>query len=114
VVAGRGGDASRLRSEATADWVRDSPSSSRVRWPAMSVLRRSIVGAASTWLTSSTGMSRARHAAADLRRGDLSRRVVAVAGVRVDVSRLEEADAVVVAQRLHAQVCRPGELAGGQ
>jgi hypothetical protein len=46
--------------------------------------------------------------------GDLLSRVAPVPGARVDVSRFEEADLVVVAQRLDAEMGGPGEVADGE
>ncbi len=60
-----------------------------------------------------------RHVKARKRRmtwalGDLLSRVAPVPGARVDVSRFEEADLVVVAQRLDAEMGGPGEVADGE
>jgi hypothetical protein len=53
-------------------------------------------------------------AADDLRRDDLLRGVAPVPAVHVHVDRLQQAELVVVAKHLHAQVRGPGEVAYGQ
>ena len=50
----------------------------------------------------------------DLGGGDLLGGVTPVAGVRVDISWLQESDVVVVTQRLHAEVGGAGEISDGQ
>jgi hypothetical protein len=50
----------------------------------------------------------------DLGRHDLPRRVPAVSGVRVYINRLQQANLLIVAKHLHAQVRSPGEVADGQ
>ncbi len=49
-----------------------------------------------------------------LGRRDLIDGIPPVPGLRVDVSRLQQPDAVIVAQRLDAQVGGPGEVTDGQ
>src|SRR5580693_2112426 len=53
-------------------------------------------------------------AADDLRRDDLLSGVAPVPAVRVHAGRLQQAELVVVAKHLHAQVRGPGEVAYGQ
>ena len=50
----------------------------------------------------------------DLCRGDLLRRVTAVARVRVDLRRDQQPEPVVVPEGLHAEVGGPGEITDGQ
>jgi hypothetical protein len=63
---------------------------------------------------SSSGISRPAEAADDLRRDGLLCGVAPVSGVQVHVDRLQQADLVVVAEHLHAQVRGPGEVADRQ
>ena len=50
----------------------------------------------------------------DLGRGDLLGGVAAMTSVRVDVGRLQKADAVVMAEHLHAEVGGTGEVTDGE
>jgi hypothetical protein len=68
------------------------------------------VGGGQDGLHVGDGHAQIPQAADDLGRRDLLRPVVPVAGVRVDLGRFQQADLVVVAQRLDAQVRHPGEV----
>ena len=109
----RGEDAgccNKSRKEATALCVRARLLSRRPKWAADQVIARLKVGGREHRVDIVQGHVKVAEAADDLGGRDLIRRVPAIAGLRINLRRFEQAALVVVTQRLDAEVRSAGKV----